>query len=539
VITDLSMPDEGGLNLMQWSQEHCPGRAWIVLTGHGTFDTAVKALQLGAFDFLEKPLAGVEPVRNAVRNALERQRLRADRDRLHAELLETNTRLQEHVGELEQAYHLLREQADNIGADLHRAGVIQRAMLPQVAPRLPGFQIHAVYRPSHSVGGDLYDVVPLDDRRAAIVVADAAGHGLSAAMLAVLFRSQLLFADPDSREVLRPRDTLRAVNRVLCEEFPAPGLFLTAAYCLLDTESRSMTVASAGHPPLLLLRRSGAVERIFHTGPALGLYPDAEYAQQEVVLDLGDRMLLYSDGLYASLPEDGRSPSEKIAAALYANGRGPEVLERLLAGSQVPPAQRDEAPEDDVMLLMLDATPGTSQLDNGTLRPLPEVAPRRARFEILFGSDSGRTTFSIQGSAEWARSAVFHARCVAAMEEGRGVVIDLTLCQCLDSTFIGTIHELCERAERTGLEFRLQGVTPPVEDLFEELGMKRVLERIVPRMLPLPTRMEPLVGEADMQSRALRVLRAHESLAALSERNRQEFDPLLEQLRRELAAPSR
>ncbi len=539
VITDLSMPDEGGLNLMQWSEEHCPGCAWIVLTGHGSFDTAVKALQLGAFDFLEKPLAGVEPVRNAVRNALEQQRLRADRDRLHAELRETNARLQEHVGELEQAYRLLREQADNIGADLHRAGVIQRALLPQVAPRLPGFQIHAVYRPSHGVGGDLYDVVPLDDRRAVIVVADAAGHGLSAAMLAVLFRSQLLFVDPDSRGALRPRDTLQAVNRRLCEEFPAPGLFLTAAYCLLDTESRSLTVASAGHPPLLLLRRSGAVERIFHTGPALGLYPDAEYAQQDVVLDLGDRMLLYSDGLYASLPEDGRSPSEKIAAVLEANGHGPEVLERLWAGSQLPSAGRDEAPEDDVMLLMLDATPGTSRLDNGTLRPLPEAAPPRTSFEILVGSDSGRTTFSIQGSAEWARSAVFHARCVAAMEAGRGVVIDLTLCQCLDSTFIGTIHELCERAERAGLEFRLQGVTPRVEELFEELGMKRVMERIVPRMLPLPTRMEPLVGETDMRSQALRVLRAHESLAGLSERNRQEFDPLLAQLRRELAAPSR
>jgi len=130
VITDLSMPEEGGLSLMQWSQEHCPGSAWIVLTGYGTFDTAVKALQFGAFDFLEKPLNGPEPVRNSVRNALAHQRLLAERDRLHWELQESNERLREHVEDLEEAYRLLREQSDNLRADLHRAGVIQRALLP-------------------------------------------------------------------------------------------------------------------------------------------------------------------------------------------------------------------------------------------------------------------------------------------------------------------------------------------------------------------------------------------------------------------------
>jgi serine phosphatase RsbU (regulator of sigma subunit)/anti-anti-sigma regulatory factor len=517
VITDLSMPEEGGLSLMQWSHESCSGPAWIVLTGHGTLDVAVRALQLGAFDFLEKPLAGVEPLRNSVRNALAHQRLVAERARLHAELEESNARLREHVEELERADRLLREQAESVRADLHRAGIIQRALLPQTAPPLTGVHVHALYRPSQSVGGDLYDVVRLDDRHAVLLVADAAGHGLSAAMLAVLFRCHLVLSDPDTGAPLPPREMLRAANRALCEEFAAPGLFLTAACCLLDTVRRTATVASAGHPPLLLLRECGDVERIFHTGPALGLYREADYAQQELTLVPGDRVLFYSDGVYDRLPGAGGSASERIVKAVEAAGRkGTEAL----------------------ALLMLDATPGASQLDNGTLSPLPAPAPLQTRCGILMGSDDQRTTFSIQGRAAWIGSAAFHAECVTALDSGRGVMIDLTLCEHLDSTFLGAFHELAERAEVADVEFRLQGVTPAVEDLFLELGMKGLMERIVPCMLPLPTRMIPLNADADREARARITLHAHEVLAGLSDRNRREFDPLLALLRREIAAAS-
>ena len=116
----------------------------------------------------------------------------------------------------------------------------------------------------------------------------------------------------------------------------------------------------------------------------------------------------------------------------------------------------------------------------------------------------------------------------------------MTLCEHLDSTFLGTLHHLCEYAERADVELRLQGVMPPVEELFMELGMKLVLDHVVPRMLPLPTKMEPLgVTQLDPSTRALHMLRAHEGLAALSDHNRQEFDPVVEMLRREETSLSR
>lgn len=527
VITDLAMPDEDGLSLMRWSQEERPGASWIVLTGHGSFDAAVEALQLGAFDFLTKPLPGVEPLRHAVENALAQRRLVSERDRLDAEL-------REHVEQLEEACRLLRNQADTMQADLHRAGIIQRALLPGAAPKLADFHVRALYRPSENVGGDLYDVVRLDDRRVALLVADAAGHGLSAAMLAVLFRSQLPLVDCDSGLPLEPRDVLGAANRALCDALPAPGLFLTAAYCVLDTETREAVIASAGHPPLLWHRRRRGIERILHTGPALGIHRDADFAQQRIDLEPGDDLLLYSDGLYERFDGDSGagSASDRIAAAIR-DGSDFEALFET--------AQRPEKQQDDLTLLLLAATPGASQLDNGAPPPLPPPAPEppSGRAGILIGEEGTRVCVSIEERGDWCQSAAFEAECAVALEAGRPVMVDLALCRTLDSTFLGTIHQLCQLADRVGLEFRLQGVTPRVEALFEELGMALVMDHIVPRMLPLPTRMRPLAGEPERSARALLMLRAHEGLAALCDRNRREFDPLIAQLRREVAALTR
>jgi serine phosphatase RsbU (regulator of sigma subunit)/anti-anti-sigma regulatory factor len=541
VITDLSMPDESGLTLMQWSLEHCPGPCWIVLTGYGTFDTAVKALQLGAFDFLSKPIRPIEPLRNAVRNALARQRLIAERDRLHVELQDSNDRLRSHVEQLEEACHLLRQQAETIRADLQRAGIIQQALLPQFAPPLASFHINALYRPSPTVGGDLYDVFRVDERHIALLVADAAGHGLSAAMLAVLFRSRLPILDPDTHTPRDPRAVLRDVNRSLCEALPGPGLFLTATYCLLDAWRGHAIIASAGHPPLLWVKRDGRIERIYHTGPALGLSPDADFAQQRIAFEPGESVLFYSDGLYEQFPSKSGSASDAIADALDLEAQtGADMIEPLLAPYRGVQQDGGLLPQDDVTVLLLTAEPGASVLDHGAPLPMPRPRTESSGIETLVGADPRRTTLSIHGRGDWSHSAAFYAECSAAIEASHDVMVDLSLCRLLDSTFLGTIHLLCESADRADVEFRLQGVMPEVEELFQELGMANVMEHIVPRMLPLPTTMVPVgATEADPSTRALLLLRAHEGLAALSDRNRQEFDPLVTQLRQELATLSR
>jgi DNA-binding NtrC family response regulator len=135
VITDISMPDEDGISLMQWASEHTPGASWMVLTGHATVDAAVRALQLGAFDFFTKPLESLAGFKNKVSNALEHRRLVAEHARLDAELEQRNTELQANVNQLEAACHLLAEQAETIAVDLRRAAGRGRRPLRRGAPR--------------------------------------------------------------------------------------------------------------------------------------------------------------------------------------------------------------------------------------------------------------------------------------------------------------------------------------------------------------------------------------------------------------------
>jgi len=531
VITDLSMPVEDGLSLMRWARSHHADTSWIVLTGFGNYEKAVEALRLGAFDFLSKPIRERETLLHVVRKALDHQRLLAERDRLHRELKDANACLRAHVEQLHEACSLLSQQADVIRADLDRAGIIQRGLLPRRSPQLPGFQVRSHYRPSQSVGGDLYDVIELDDRYVALLIGDATGHGLAAAMLAVLFRSRLPFIDVDTGEPRGPGEALRWVNRSLNETLPERGLFLTAVYCLLDTRTRRVRIASAGHPPLIWMRHNSGIERVFHTGPALGLYPYSEFGETEIQLEHGDELLLYSDGLYDRLPNLADDPRDPITAFLETRGSRPTPSIEPLFDL----AARPVASSDDVTALMLRAVPGTSHLDNGTAVPLepPSRAPRQAA--TFTATHSGRRSLSIQGSADWRTAPAIYAECSDALESDTGVMIDLGLCDNLDSTALGTIHRLCELADEADLEFRIQNVSPSIEALFDELGMQAVLDHVLPCLLPLPTDMSPISdGGSKCHPNAEIVLEAHRSIVALNDRNRREFGPLLAQLRQEV-----
>jgi serine phosphatase RsbU (regulator of sigma subunit) len=520
VLTDILMPEVDGLELLRWGRENAPRPVWILLSGMDTFGTAVEAIRSGAFDFLAKP-PRAEEIEVSVRNALEYRQLLDDRERLHAELEQANEQLVQKVRELEDKSELLRR-------DLQRAEVIQRALLPSEPPTMERFSVQALYRPGEHVGGDLYDMIRIDERHLAFYVADATGHGVSSAMLSVLFKQRLVFVEPGSGAPRSPAAALQAVNHSLGEAVVAPGLFLTAVYCLLDTRDGTVTLASAGHPPVLHVRANGETRLIRRTGPALGLTADATFTEERFQLESGDRLLLYTDGLLQSDTETERQRLQRLLSLHEATAQ--DVLTELLGdGALTPAAGQGSADADDVTILFLDVRAGSSSFDNGRSRgaaPGTAAAGPGPNPVLYYGETEDESFIALRGRATWTvGDALFETGC-AIVEAGRRLVLHLADCEYLDSTCLGTVHELTGRGD-----VALQGVSPTVRALFEELDMKRVLDNIrepvpIPEMLPLSH------ARGDMHAGQLRVLRAHEALSALSPSNREKFQGVLDSVRR-------
>jgi serine phosphatase RsbU (regulator of sigma subunit)/predicted ester cyclase len=181
---------------------------------------------------------------------------------------------------------------ERIEQELQVARRIQQELLPETTPELDGWQIAAYYRPAREVGGDFYDFLDLSDDRLGLVVGDATGHGMPAALVMAAARSML-------RAVAQPLDSpgevLARVNHALYPDIPS-DMFVTCFYAILEAESGRLLYANAGHD-LPYLRQDGIAEELRARGTPLGLMPGMDYEEKEIVLDAGESVLFYSDGL--------------------------------------------------------------------------------------------------------------------------------------------------------------------------------------------------------------------------------------------------
>lgn len=195
------------------------------------------------------------------------------------------------IAERQRAEALERQRLEN---ELRLARLIQQALLPKETPPMPGWNLAAHYQPARAVGGDFYDFLLLPDGRVALTVGDVTDKGIPAAIMMATTRSVLRGA---ARRMLPPGEALARSNELLCPEM-LPYMFVTCFYALLDPTTGHMQFANAGHnPPFRCLNHGRDVEELYATGMPLGLMPDVVYEEKEVVLQPGEKLLLYSDGL--------------------------------------------------------------------------------------------------------------------------------------------------------------------------------------------------------------------------------------------------
>jgi sigma-B regulation protein RsbU (phosphoserine phosphatase) len=278
-----------GIDLLAKIEEIDPALPVVVMTAWGSIDLAVEAMNLGASNFIQKPWE------NARLIELVRGQIELGRSRRRTESLRTEEK-----------------------REIEEAGQVQRAFLPPSLPRVEGCEMAVRWEPIGRLGGDYYDVFPLDGRRLGFCVADASGKGLPAALLMSNLQAGLRSLAGSSAG---PAETVTRLNRLFCAN-NMTNKFFTVFIGALDLGRRELVYSNAGHPPPIVRHGNGGLSALKATGGLVGCFPDWTYGQESVSLAPGDRIWLYTDGLSeardATGGEFGPARLEKLMDEVHA-----------------------------------------------------------------------------------------------------------------------------------------------------------------------------------------------------------------------------
>lgn len=226
---------------------------------------------------------------------------------------------------------------------------VQMALLPKEQPSLPGWKAWLFTRPANDVGGDLVDHLPLGGGRTGIVLGDVSGKGLGAALLMAKLQSTLRALAPGAESL----SSLAARTNGILHRDGLPGRFATLVFLVPEPLSGRVRLVNAGHIPPLVLRGNGP-ESLPPVSLPLGAFPETRYVEQEVLLQPGDLLLVYSDGLTDARNRSGDFfGEERLQALLPAlKGLGAEEAGRRLLQA-VDAFVEGERPFDDLSLVLL------------------------------------------------------------------------------------------------------------------------------------------------------------------------------------------
>ncbi|MDW8215540.1 MAG: SpoIIE family protein phosphatase [Roseiflexaceae bacterium] len=322
IFLDIALPGISGLQTLAEVRQRGLDTAVIMTTAFGSEQIAIEALRQGADDYLRKPFES-----NEFRRVLER----------------TVQRL-----ELERQNRILRQQLEahhrRLLSELARAAEVQARLLPQLAPALPGFQLAAECIPARDVGGDFYDWQQPAPHLLSFWLCDVMGKGLDAALLMATVRAVM-------RAIVRsspPAEAIRHVIPALDEDLRQSDRFVTLFLAQLDTSTGRLASIDAGHGLAFVHRADGNVETLDgQRGLPLGILPDERYHQRETILNPGDALVVYSDGLVDARVDLDLTP-QVLAQQLHGASSALAMLDRLvtlLAPVKTPP--------DDMTLMVL------------------------------------------------------------------------------------------------------------------------------------------------------------------------------------------
>ena len=259
------------------------------------------------------------------------------------------------IRELETA-----EERDKYSAELERkryelkmAHDIQQSFLPDAIPDLPGFELAAQNIPAKEVGGDFYDFIPISEGKIGLTIADVSGKGVPAALFMALSRTIVRAKATRSSGV---REVIRDANSLITADAKS-GMFVTLFYAVLDLSERTLTYVSAGHnPPVIFKAKTRTLMRLDAKGIALGAIADIELEERKIILDGGDTVVFYTDGVTEAINKSmDQFGEERLITTIKVNHElsADDMIEKIKG--EMLAFCGDEPQFDDITLMVLKA----------------------------------------------------------------------------------------------------------------------------------------------------------------------------------------
>ena len=187
---------------------------------------------------------------------------------------------------------------DNLAEQLRLAGLVQQDFLPTQLPNSDEVRWATAFLPAEWVSGDIYNIVRIDEQHVGFYVADVVGHGMPAALLTIFLKQALVMRETieNNYHIFSPAEVMKNLNVRMAKQKLSGYQFATCCYCLLNIKTLQLTYARAGHPYPILIRPKEQLQQLEIRGSLLGIFGQAEYTQETIQLQPGDKFLLYSDG---------------------------------------------------------------------------------------------------------------------------------------------------------------------------------------------------------------------------------------------------
>lgn len=317
IICDLRMPKMDGMKVLSRVVEADPDVPIIVVSGAGVMSDVVEALRLGALDYFIKPLVDMALMEHSVRRAIEQVQLKRQNKRYRHELERANKDLTSHVKVLEK--------------DQQAGRYVQLKMLPETPKQIHSFEFSHHVVPSLYLSGDFVEYVTVGDEHITFFIADVSGHGASSAFVTVLLKNlaarlRSSYLHRGDTTLLSPAELLAKANtEMLSLEI---GKHVTLFVGTIHLPSDTLTYSNAGHLPLPILSEGKTAQYLKGHGKPIGLFPDVEFEEHQLLLPQVFSLTLFSDGVLEVMPDIHLKDKERHLLEQYQNG--PVSLEQSI-----------------------------------------------------------------------------------------------------------------------------------------------------------------------------------------------------------------